>query len=86
MKTSDQVKAEKNHLLYDPNATTLTEKVDVYSRKYQILALIIPCYLPTLYNASRAALFNFIFWLFSLASIEIVGNVMYRILTGSAAR
>jgi hypothetical protein len=86
MKTSDQVKAEKNHLLYDPNATTLTEKVDVYSRKYQMLALIMPCYLPTRYNASLAALFKSIFCLFSLASIEIVGNVMYRILTGSAAR
>jgi len=44
MATSDKEKAEKYQLIYDPNSTALTEKVDVYSRK-PILLLLQPSHL-----------------------------------------
>lgn len=70
MKTSEQEKAQKNHLLYDPNATTLTEKVDVYSRMYLTLTFIIYCYLPCI-MVSLAAVLNSLFLLiFHLLPME----------------
>jgi hypothetical protein len=70
MKTSEQEKAQKNHLLYDPNATTLTEKVDVYSRMYQIFTFVIYGYLPCI-MVSLAAVLNSLFLLiFLLLLIE----------------
>ena len=71
MATSDKEKAEKYQLIYEPNSTTLTEKVDVYSRKSILLLYKLAILFSVWFNSlKRNSFFNF-FIGFIHAKLEI---------------